>query len=155
MQISLIKPRWIIVSAAVLLMGCFWLPSQAQAQAVTVDLDFQTGFSNGTTVINVGDTVRWTWVDFAPHSVVSIGGEFTSSEVFAGFGTTYEVTFADAGEFPYLCGVHGSSMGGTISVVDSAPVPLLSPTLLFGLPPILGVVAIACMRRRAQGAGSA
>lgn len=124
------------------------LLTAAPALAATVDLDWSTGVGNqGTTTIAPGDTVRWTWVDSLPHTVTSTDGGFTSSSTVAGNGFTYEVTFNDVGSFPYDCAIH-SSMRGTISVVASAPVPLLSPPMLFGLLVLVGGAGTLSIRRR-------
>lgn len=90
----------------------------AEAQT-TIDLDWDT--TVGTTVdtiINVGDTVRWTWTDALFHTVDS---DFGSAEDFSSgpseiFGT-FQYTFTEVGDNPYFCGEHGALiMSGMIRV---------------------------------------
>lgn len=91
---------------------------------VTVgDIFFQSGH-NGTTnpavdTVAAGQAVTWTWTNTGatPHSVQSQGSPgFTSSNVMAGNGTTYTVTFMTPGTYQYDCAVHGAAMSGTIVV---------------------------------------
>ena len=69
--------------------------------------------------ISVGDTVTWSNDDTAAHTVTSglasegPDGNFDSSLFMA--GNTYEVTFDEAGEYPYFCMVH-PWMTGTVTV---------------------------------------
>lgn len=69
--------------------------------------------------ISVGDTVTWSNDDTAAHTVTSglasegPDGNFDSSLFMA--GATYEVTFDEAGEYPYFCMVH-PWMVGTVTV---------------------------------------
>jgi plastocyanin len=75
-------------------------------------------FTPASLTISVGDTVTWTWTGSNPHSVVGTSDnavDLIDSEQQTGSGT-YEVTFDEAGEYEYQCGVHGSSMSGTIIV---------------------------------------
>jgi plastocyanin len=133
-------------SVALLFTGMLLLA--APAQAATVDLAWGVSVGNqGTTVINVGDTVRWTWSDSALHSVTSTDGGFTSSSLVSGVGTTYEVTFNSPGAFPYDCSVH-SSMQGTISVIAPPAVPLLGPSMLIGLGTLIAGTGLARSRMR-------
>ena len=76
------------------------------------DLDWDVDVGDqGTTKIDAGDVVVWTWTDGNPHSVRSTNGKFTSSSVLTGAGNTYTVTFTDAGAYPYDCSVHPSMQG--------------------------------------------
>lgn len=86
----------------------------------------------GTTTISIGDTITWQWNDDLLHSIHSINSGFVSSEILTGIGTTYSITFNNAGTFPYNCDIHGSLMQGIISVVAG---PSTSPTRLPSLPP--------------------
>ena len=91
---------------------------------VTVGNDFfrsgQDGSTNPAVVtVAVGGTVTWTWTNTGatPHSVESLGAPgFTSSEIQAGNGSTYRVTFTEPGTYQYDCAVHGRAMTGTIVV---------------------------------------
>jgi plastocyanin len=106
------------------------------AAAVTVGNIFFTSGRNGSSnpavdTVAVGATVTWTWgtTGTTPHSVQSLGSpSFTSSAVQSGSGSTYQVTFAQAGTYQYDCAVHGSLMTGTIVVLAAAaPSPSITP----------------------------
>jgi plastocyanin len=64
--------------------------------------------------VKAGTTVTWTNSDSAAHTVKSTDGAFASSGTL-NKGATYSITFANAGTFPYVCGIH-SSMTGTVTV---------------------------------------
>jgi len=75
--------------------------------------------------VDVGGTVTWSNDDTAAHTVTSgdlsvdpdnVGSNFDSSLWMA--GTTFEVTFDTAGEFPYFCQVH-PWMAGTVTVQEA------------------------------------
>lgn len=90
----------------------------AEAQT-THDLNWDT--SVGTSldlIIGDGDTVRWTWTDAISHQVLSTSGSEGgfNSDIMTGLNLTYEKTFTQVGANPYICGVHISTMGGTITV---------------------------------------
>ena len=89
------------------------------ASAVTVDLDWFTdiGTSNDAS-ISVDDTVRWTLVGGATHTVESSSGPTSFASGFIqGAGTIFSYTFEEAGTWEYFCDVHGvGSMSGTITV---------------------------------------
>lgn len=62
-------------------------------------------FSPSTITINKGDTVVWTNMDSAVHTVTSdSGSELASSSL--GNGQTYSHTFNTAGTFNYHCAIH-------------------------------------------------
>lgn len=90
-------------------------PAPATADVV-VGNDF---FRPAEVTVAVGGTVTWTWTNTGsiPHSVESLGSPgFTSSEIQAGNGSTYRVTFTEPGTYQYDCAVHGRAMTGTIVV---------------------------------------
>ncbi|HXG05722.1 MAG TPA: plastocyanin/azurin family copper-binding protein [Nitrososphaera sp.] len=72
--------------------------------------------------INVGDTVTWTNRDSTPHTVTSgvngvPDGKFDSSPNFNPLiapQQKFSHTFAEAGEFPYYCGLHPNMVGTVI-----------------------------------------
>lgn len=87
----------------------------------THNLNWHLNFTSPATdlVINVGDTVKWTWTDSAPHTVKSNTGstETFTSATLSGVGQTYSHTFTSLGVNPYFCSIHGAaSMSGTITV---------------------------------------
>ena len=97
------------------------------AAAATTAVNIQGfAFVPPSVTINVGDTVNWTNKDAAAHSVVA-----------SGVGQTPVLTqnqsgglaFNAAGTFPYICGIHGAAMMGTVIVRAAAtPVPTPVPT---------------------------
>lgn len=68
--------------------------------------------------IRVGDTVSWSNIDTAAHTVTSgtleggVDGVFDSSLFMS--GTTFEFTFDNAGTYPYFCMVHPWMVGEVI-----------------------------------------
>jgi plastocyanin len=90
------------------------------AAGVQVGDDFFKSSVNGSQnpavdTVAAGGTVTWTWVGAASHSVQSTGSpSFTNSTTKA--SGTYAVTFATAGTYTYICGVHGAVMSGTVVV---------------------------------------
>jgi len=79
--------------------------------------------NNSTTVINVGDTVQWSWSS-GTHSTTSgtcsgpgactASGTWDSTVLSA--PNTFSFTFNNAGSFPYYCQVHTTSMLGKVIV---------------------------------------
>jgi plastocyanin len=94
------------------------------AQTVNVSVGAGGGnvFSPTTLNIQVGDTVHWAWSS-GFHSVTSgtcnpgctPNGKFDSGQ--HGTPFSFDVTFNQAGTYPYYCSVHGGMMSGTITVV--------------------------------------
>ncbi|MBI5383955.1 MAG: PQQ-dependent sugar dehydrogenase [Verrucomicrobia bacterium] len=82
-----------------------------------------------TLTVNVGQTVTWTSRGSLNHSVTSTEGLFSAGFLTNGDGSTYEVTFTNAGTYRYFCAYHTSgsisSQRGTIIVLPGA-VPLVS-----------------------------
>ena len=79
--------------------------------------------------IEVGTTVRWENVDFAPHTV-TLDGVFDSGRLDHGSG--FRHTFEEPGRFAYFCFYH-QNMVGFVEVIDpqatkSASVELAWPT---------------------------
>jgi plastocyanin len=91
----------------------------ASASSVTVDMK-DLAFSPATIQISQGDTVTWTNdEDVMPHDVTSgalgqpdLGQQF-GSEILTP-GQSFSATFADAGEFVYLCRLHPTMTGVVI-----------------------------------------
>jgi plastocyanin len=95
--------------------------------------------------INVGDTVTWTNKDAAAHSAVVSGVGQTPVLAQNQSGS---LTFNAAGTFPYVCGIHGAAMMGTVIVravatpaptvartVAPTPQPTAAPTVEPTIPP--------------------
>ena len=81
-------------------------------------------FAPANVQINVGETVTWTNSDSAAHSAKFAA--FTTPVLMQGQRAT--LTFSSPGRYPYVCGVHGSSMSGTVIVQAAATPPPPPPT---------------------------
>ncbi|CAN5796897.1 hypothetical protein BH11PLA1_BH11PLA1_13110 [soil metagenome] len=153
---SALGSRRSMVCAAALL-AVAGLGSIASAAIVDVsvnDFFFDTttagnpGTGTPSTTINVGDTVRWTWLGARTHTVTSVmSGMFDSG--FQNTGFIFQSTFTDAGTFNYFCQLHGfhdmgtgmtGGMAGSIIVVPT-------PGAAAGL---LAAGALASRRRRVK-----
>ncbi len=118
--------RALRLGAAALALLLFGLASAASAapRTATQSVNIQGfAFLPKLLDVNVGDSVKWTNLDSVPHSAK-----------FANFQTavlqkdqTATLAFTTAGTFAYECGIHGSSMPGTI-IVHAAATPTPSPT---------------------------
>ncbi len=125
-------------TAAIAILSC---PLSSIGAVTNVSVNSNDTFSPGTTSINVGDTVVWTWASGAAnHNVVSTSA--TRAWLFPNSGGTasnqnntnlknapfvFTNTFTSAGSFPYECTEHvGFGMVGTINVAAVANQP---PTL--------------------------
>ena len=105
-------------------------------------------FDPPTLTINAGDTVTWTNRDSAQHSVVFANGG-PRTRVLSN-GQSDSLTFAVAGTFNYVCGIHGASMSGTIIVraaatqpptVAPTPAPTVAPTIAPTIAPTVAPTA--------------
>jgi len=79
-------------------------------------------FSPSSLSIKVGDTVTWTNMDTAPHTVTVSSGpvKFASPNLQKGQSFTY--TFTKAGTYQYYCAVH-PDMKGSVTVGGTSPAP--------------------------------
>lgn len=94
--------------------------SAAPRSARTVDVTIVNfAFAPDPITIDPGDTIRWSNLDSAPHSAVSVQPEFITVTLAQGQTTT--TAFLRAGTFAYVCGIHGTSMRGTV-IVRGTPV---------------------------------
>ncbi|MEX0784363.1 MAG: cupredoxin domain-containing protein [Dehalococcoidia bacterium] len=86
----------------------------AQPGATTIRVE-DNAFAPESRTVTVGSEVTWQWAGSNPHSVV---GTFAGAAVNSPQQTTgtFKFTFASAGTFSYICGVHGQSMSGQIVV---------------------------------------
>jgi plastocyanin len=80
--------------------------------------------------VSVGDTVTWTNMDTAPHTVTVTSGpvKFNSGNLQKGESFTY--TFTEPGKYEYYCAVH-PDMTASVTVTgdpDPAPTPTPTPT---------------------------
>lgn len=94
-------------------------PTEAPTQAATEE---PSGTTHSATIENfqlpdlmiaVGDTIRWTNADGAPHTSTGRNSEWDSGTIPQ--GSAFSETFTTAGSFEYYCTIH-PSMVGTITV---------------------------------------
>lgn len=110
--------------------GGLFTGREESAAAVTANVSVGNFFFSPSTVnINQGDKVHWAWIS-GTHTTTSgtcPGGNCTPDGVWDS-GTkssgSFEFTFNAAGNFPYFCEVHGSSMTGRVNVASVGPTPL-------------------------------
>lgn len=89
-------------------------PAASQAPAASDAITIQSfAFAPASLTVKSGATVTWTNMDSPKHSVKWDDGTTGSDPLST--GATYTRTFATAGTFTYVCGIH-ASMKGTIVV---------------------------------------
>jgi plastocyanin len=72
-------------------------------------------FNPNSVTAKVGQTVKWTNKDAAPHNVTYISGpKFSSSSTFSN-GGTFSLKLTKPGTIKYVCTIH-PGMTGTIAV---------------------------------------
>ncbi|MBP9818169.1 cupredoxin family copper-binding protein [Candidatus Shapirobacteria bacterium] len=81
-------------------------PAENQVESNTVTIKGST-FSPKTIKIKVGDTVTWVNDNQVPHNIQS--DSFYSPKL--NQGDKYQYTFATAGTFYYICGIHPNMKG--------------------------------------------
>ena len=91
-------------------------PAPNAVEITAAAVDGQPRFSPSNTEVAVGGTVTWRMPAAAPvsHNVTSNTNAWTASLDLSA-AQTFQVTFAQAGEFPYRCTIH-EGMTGTIEV---------------------------------------
>jgi plastocyanin len=86
-------------------------------------------FSPAAITVAVGDTVTWTNMDSAPHTVTVSSGPVTFTSPNLQKGDTFSYTFHTAGTYQYYCAVHPDMMGSvTVTGSGSTPTPTPTPT---------------------------
>jgi plastocyanin len=93
------------------------------ANADTIIIDVKSNFFSPSDVtVNVGDTVQWV-IDEDVHTTTSSTGLWDSGVLSA--GSTFEYTFNDPGDFPFICTLHFNccNMAGSVHV-QTAPAPI-------------------------------
>jgi amicyanin len=90
---------------------------QAAASPAGVRID-NFKFTPPTLVVTAGATVTWTNADDSPHTVREIDGKFKSAALDT--DDTYSQTFAEPGEYGYICSIH-PYMAGKIVVKPVKP----------------------------------
>jgi plastocyanin len=95
----------------------------AEAGEATVSIvDF--AFEPATLDVSAGTTVVWTNTGQAPHTVT---GDFADSGVLEP-GQTFSHTFAQSGDFSYVCAIHPQMTGAIRVGVAAAPASTLTAT---------------------------
>jgi amicyanin len=94
------------------LFGAMLAFSAIAAQETTEVKIADLAFSPLELTVPVGTTVTWVNKDDLPHSVVDKGKAFRS-KVFDTNGS-FSFTFANAGTYDYICGVHPQMIGKVI-----------------------------------------
>ena len=85
------------------------------SQVVEVEL-VNFAFDQATVTIDVGTTVRWRNTTNTGHTVTPDGHSAWEEWQTGAQGETFEVTFEEAGTYPYFCVPHQGIMTGTIIV---------------------------------------
>jgi amicyanin len=79
-------------------------------------------FSPAALTVSVGDTVTWTNMDSAPHTVTVSSGPVKFASPTLQKGQTFSYTFTKAGTYSYYCAVH-PDMKATVKVTGSSTSP--------------------------------
>jgi plastocyanin len=87
------------------------MSANARAQETVITIENFT-FNPTEVTIKRGATVTWRNADDIPHSVVEVAAKFRSKALDT--GETFSMTFANAGEIAYFCGLHPHMMGKII-----------------------------------------
>ena len=116
--------RAVVAWAAAFVISCGLLALPLVAFAATSAVNIQNfAFAPNSVTIAVGDSVTWTNRDAASHSA-----KFSDrSTAVLSQGQSGTLQFTVAGTFPYICGIHGASMQGTIIVRAAATAPPTAP----------------------------
>ena len=111
-----------LLLAVIIMVGAI---SPAQAATVEVKMGADNGmlaFDPPKVSIKAGDTVKWVNNKLAPHNVVFDSSvkdaeKYNHKALAFAPGESFEVTFDEAGTYPYYCEPHrGAGMAGTIVV---------------------------------------
>ena len=85
-------------------------------------------FSPAALTVAVGDTVKWTNMDTAPHTVTVTSGPVKFNSGNLAKGESFSYTFTKAGTYAYYCAVH-PDMTAKVTVTGSTPTtPTPTPT---------------------------
>jgi plastocyanin len=125
--------------AAAVLVSAGLLATPLVAFAISSAVTVQNfAFAPNSVTITVGDSISWTNRDAAAHSA-----KFSDRVTpVLSQGQSATLLFTTAGTFPYICGIHGTSMQGTIIVRAAAtPPPTAPPTPVRTAPPTVAPTA--------------
>lgn len=127
--------------AIVLSLGLLAMPLVALGATSAVTIQ-NFAFAPNSVTITAGDSVTWTNHDAASHSAKF--PDRATAVLAQGMSATLQFTVA--GTFPYICGIHGTAMQGTIVVraaatVPPTPAPTAPPTPVRTAPPTVAPTA--------------
>ena len=102
----------------VILAGCSQQPTPSaspSASSGVIEIEISNfNYAPSSINVKVGDTIRWTNKDIAPHTVTSESGSELSSQTL-NIGQSYSHTFSNTGTYPYYCTFH-PNMKGQVNV---------------------------------------
>ena len=91
-----------------LLIACSIVPFARKARAANPVVEIhQFKFAPAEIEVAVGDTVTFTNLDLVPHTATGEGFDTGTLKK----GESKEITFSEAGDFPYLCTLHRHMKG--------------------------------------------
>ncbi len=96
-----------------------WTDTDEDAMVIAVGTGREgMGYAPRSVRVDAGSTITWEWTgEGGRHNVVHVDGEFASQE-YHEEGTTWEHTFDEPGEYPYVCTPHEHrDMIGGVEVV--------------------------------------
>src|SRR5437016_1356332 len=100
------RAAWAVgVSSSIVGIGLLFVAGPATAQSTAVTIEHSMYMPSDATV-TVGDTLTWTNLDDAPHTVTSSSGPAQLDSPQLEKGQSWSFTFASAGEYTYYCAVH-------------------------------------------------
>jgi plastocyanin len=85
-------------------------------------------FSPASLTVSVGDTVKWTNMDTAPHTVTVTSGPVKFNSGNLAKGQSFSYTFKTAGTYSYYCAVHPDMTAKVTVTGSSTPTPTPTPT---------------------------
>lgn len=100
--------------------------SQAQAKKYSVMIH-NYAYSPAALTVKVGDTVTWTNMDSAPHTVTVTDGPVKFDSGNLEEGDSFSYTFKKAGTYSYYCAVH-PDMTGKVTATKGGSQPSPSPS---------------------------
>src|SRR4051794_23702898 len=102
--------------ALVAVAGASAVGAAPESKTVTID---NFAFAPADLTVSAGSTVTWKNVQNARHTTTADFGEWDSSIITN--GQSFDVTFAQPGDFSYHCDIHEEKVGVVHVVADSAP----------------------------------
>ncbi|MBI3980163.1 MAG: cupredoxin domain-containing protein [Chloroflexi bacterium] len=119
----------------VMVAALVWLavPGVGTAMAATTKVDITNfNFLPPNLVVRVGDTVEWTNLDAAPHTVTVTDGPVKFDSGNLSRGQRYAHTFAQPGTYTYYCLIH-PRMVGSVTVLAAGQQPATTAAVTPGL----------------------